>query len=970
MRELEAGVSEDAGTDRPIKVVWIAVALSLVGVVLGLLVYWRRKLSRQPAPVEVESPLPSLSRIQGLSDAEAAARYAVGPRNTIAWRPRRTARDIWRDSVFNLFNLNLLFLFVFQLLLRQYLDALLSVAAMAVTLGLRIFQRMRAKKRLDQIERETRPKVTVIRQGAARSVDASEIVRGDVVVVGPGDSFPADGTLLSERQILVDESMLEATRGRQRKGKGGEVYAGSFCARGRAIFVVERIGAAIRFASILRPDRPDKRAHTPLQLLIANLLRGLLVIVTVLLAVSVVRFLSPQWMIVEEVYLQSTSLLLRLAPGGLFFTTVVAYAVGTIRLADVGALVRRAESVESLANVSVLCLGRTSAITGIRAEIEPIDPVDGGSELDVGRIRQILGDYARSTSVQSTVSRALVDSFDGSPRHVRDEAPFMLLHGWSALAFDDDDLRGVYVLGDAALLAPHLLPRPEKAPEAEAELQATRSSLRHLASRFGGFLGRRKQARAEATDHAEPAPADHDTGQGRSPSEDVPPPDERPLRRLFHRIGGRLRPPEPKEDGKPDEETAASSEMELLFAYRPDLCPLYDSAGSAQLPRGLTPLCQVSYSRHVRSGTRETLHAFTELGVDIKVLSSEPPYQVAAAMRQVGLVDEDEPLGIISGPELKGLSPDQLSAAAYDNAILGQLDADLKSAVVRALRARGEYVALVSDGVDDVAALQQADLGITTRNGHQAALVVADTVLLKDRLQVLLGVLEQGQRVVNSVVDMIKLSLSQVLYMAVLIAAVRLLVQRLPYKPAQLSYVWVFAQAIPSILLILWAESGALSARSMRRRLVHFVFPAGLTLGLAGLGVYYYVLSASQSTPHAQSALTYALMWAGLLLILFVQPPTRAWVGGDRLSGDPRYVRAVVVLFLVAMLFSAVPLTRWIFQIELLPRLVDYGIVGGAVMLWALVLRSVWRLLVWWRKGEIAQDIGRPAPRLGKKLLG
>ena len=107
------------------------------------------------------------------------------------------------------------------------------------------------------------------------------------------------------------------------------------------------------------------------------------------------------------------------------------------------------------------------------------------------RIRQILGDYARTTSVKNLATAAMETSFEGDWRAAIEEAPFLSLYGWSAIAFDDDDLRGVYVLGDPLVLESHLATDGQE--PAEDETAGVTDAVRRAFSPLGRLFRRSDQ---------------------------------------------------------------------------------------------------------------------------------------------------------------------------------------------------------------------------------------------------------------------------------------------------------------------------------------------------------------------------------------------------------------------------------------------------------------------------------------------
>jgi cation-transporting ATPase E len=250
----------------------------------------------------------------------------------------------------------------------------------------------------------------------------------------------------------------------------------------------------------------------------------------------------------------------------------------------------------------------------------------------------------------------------------------------------------------------------------------------------------------------------------------------------------------------------------------------------------------------------------------------------------------------------------------------------------------------VGDGVADLPALQQANLAIARRMSTQAVLGVADIVLLGNSPQTLLQVLRKGQRIVHGLLDVLKLNLTQVLYLAFLLVAIQVVSTGYPYAGAQGTAIVVITVTIPSVALTLWAATGAVSSATFGRILIRFVAPASLTMGLAALFVYVYFLDRTGLIAYAQLCVTYTLVFSGLLLAVFV----KALRSSPQADGSPkenlRMAGLAFVLGVAAFFLPWIPAAQTYLKLDWLQQPADYAVVGLAVLGWALVLGLVWRL--------------------------
>jgi cation-transporting ATPase E len=243
--------------------------------------------------------------------------------------------------------------------------------------------------------------------------------------------------------------------------------------------------------------------------------------------------------------------------------------------------------------------------------------------------------------------------------------------------------------------------------------------------------------------------------------------------------------------------------------------------------------------------------------------------------------------------------------------------------------------------------MRRANLRLALRSGSQAAVMAADIVLLKESLEVLPKVLKTSQRLVNGVLDTFKLYLSQVSMQLLLILIVAILgLGQYPYNATQAGVVSVLTIAFPVVLLAIWSPPSVVSAESIRRQLARFVIPVAFTLSILSLLVYAWLMPRNGDVAYAQLCVTYALLGAGWLRLLFVLPPTPAWAGGAEVVGDRRVIWLVLGMVLLFLLILSLPLLSELLYVGWLDSAGDYLVLALAVALWALGLRAIWRARV------------------------
>jgi cation-transporting ATPase E len=282
-----------------------------------------------------------------------------------------------------------------------------------------------------------------------------------------------------------------------------------------------------------------------------------------------------------------------------------------------------------------------------------------------------------------------------------------------------------------------------------------------------------------------------------------------------------------------------------------------------------------------------------------------------------------------------------MPAVVEGTTVFGRMSPQQKRQLVQVLRGRGYYVAMIGDGANDVLSLKEADVAIAMRSGSSAARHVADLVLLYDSFSVLPSALREGQRIVKGMEDVARLLLTRTIYVGLLVIATQIVGMAFPVTPKHNAILALLTVGIPIVGIAAWARPGP-PPRSIVQSTGHFVLPAGFTIAVLSLIVYLVYWQWRGDVATARTALTTAGIFCGLVLIVFVEPPTRVWVGGDVLSGDWRPSVLAVGLLALYGVVMAVPAARDFF--ELVPlRVSDYLLVAVLVLAWALLLRVIWR---------------------------
>ena len=394
-------------------------------------------------------------RISGLSSVEAGQRARAAGTNRFESQATRSYVRIFIDNAFPAANVALMAAAAVLVALGLFIDAFFTAGLVLGNIVVGVFQESRAKRQLDRIALLARSKARVMRDGQEQALDPNDIVQDDIVVIGPGEQVQADGKVLTEEHCSVDESLLTGESDLVRKRQGDDVYSGSFCMSGQAIYRCERIGRESFANRIAATAKAFRVVRTPLQREIGYLMWGMAAVVALISAgvIASLHNIYGRVPLVETT--RAVAVVVALVPQGLWVMVTVTYALAIVRLSPLGALVQRHNAIESMSHVDVLCLDKTGTITTNALTLETVHPLG----IDESELRRLLGIYSASATISNRTNDAIRQSIRAEPVPNISEVHFDSVRKWSALVLHTEGMRGMYVLGAPEVLLAHATSR-------------------------------------------------------------------------------------------------------------------------------------------------------------------------------------------------------------------------------------------------------------------------------------------------------------------------------------------------------------------------------------------------------------------------------------------------------------------------------------------------------------------------------
>jgi len=633
-------------------------------------------MMRRPLPT-TRLPQDWLSA-RGLTSAEVEEQRRRHGDNDIVETPAGGWVDLIRDAAKDPMIWFLAGTSALYVVVGQRVEALTLLAAIVPLVGMDVFLHRRTRASTEGLASRLAASSRVVRDGAPHTVAAVEIVPGDLVLVGPGESFPADGVVVAGAGLQVDESSLTgeaypvakapipvppADHEEPSVDHDHWGFAGTRLLTGTASVRVAFTGGETVYGEIVRSARGGTHAVTPLQHAIRNL-------VGVLLAVASVICLIMAWARLRQGHGWVDALVsaVTLATAALpeEFPVVFTFflGVGVYRLARRQALVRRAVSVENIGRVSVICSDKTGTITEGQLRLTHRLPAPG---LDDARLLFLASAASRSDSGDPLDAAILREAgATGGGVAVEPLATFPFTEGRrreSAIVRDRDGMLIAAMKGASETILAMCDLRPD-------EGQAWHHRMTALA----------------AEGHKVIACA-------------------------WRPLGERVRPGAPAE--------------ELTHGYRfAGLLALEDP---------------------VREGVAHAVGFCREAGIHTIMVTGDHPLTALAVAREIGLGGA-APV-VVAGDEIETRVALGAAASLRVVDVVARAAPAQKLSLVRALQATGAVVAVTGDGVNDVPALQAADIGIAMgERGTRSAREVAAIVLLDDNFRTIVRAIGEGRQ--------------------------------------------------------------------------------------------------------------------------------------------------------------------------------------------------------------------------------
>lgn len=250
----------------------------------------------------------------------------------------------------------------------------------------------------------------------------------------------------------------------------------------------------------------------------------------------------------------------------------------------------------------------------------------------------------------------------------------------------------------------------------------------------------------------------------------------------------------------------------------------------------IEPFCIISIKDKIREDVFDAIKLFNENDIQIKILSGDSAKSVQEVAREIGWKISDDDL--ISGDELEKVSDADIKQTVSDKIIFARLKPEHKLRIIKTLKKEKIYTAMIGDGVNDLPAIKEADMGIAMEEGSSITKEVADIVLLKNKFSLLPQIFDEGNKIINTVNSIGKLFLTKNFFVIFITLMSVLFLLDFPLTPRRVSLINIFGIALPAFMITL-KNMNIEKSKNFMTDLFSFVIISAIVIVTAGYtGVY------------------------------------------------------------------------------------------------------------------------------------
>lgn len=766
---------------------------------------------------------------EGLSSDKAKEILEKNGENVLAETKKKSALQVFFSQFADLLVIILIAAAIISIFSGNLESTIVIFAVIIINAILGTVQHIKAEKSLDSLKSLSSPNAKVIRDSIKIEIPSKDVVDGDIIVLEAGDLVVADGRIINNYSLQVNESSLTGESTNVDKtddvisdevplaDRTNMVYSGSLVTYGRALVVVTETAMNTEIGKIATLMNNAKEKKTPLQISLDKFSSKLAIIIMIICAVVFgLAFLRPNANVLDALMF-AVALAVAAIPEALGSIVTIVQAMGTQKMASENAIIKELKAVESLGCVSVICSDKTGTLTQNKMTVQKIY-INGKSviqdelDLSVESNRHLLYDMVLNND------SSIVDG-----KGIGDPTEFALLETFRKTGYSESDFR-------------NCMNRVEEVPfDSDRKMMSTKYKMHgvnHILT---------KGALDSILDRCVSIAMGND------------------VRKITK---------EDKENIiRQNREYSENGLRVLAFAYKES-----DEKLSTDTEFDYTFLGLVAMIDPPREESKEAVADAKRAGIKPIMITGDHKITATAIAKQIGIFCDGDIS--VTGLELDAMSDKELDEKITHISVYARVSPENKIRIVEAWQKKGNIVSMTGDGVNDAPALKKADIGVAMGiTGTEVSKDAASMILQDDNFATIIKAVANGRNVYRNIKNAILFLLSGNMAGILTVIYTSVMMLPVPFAAVQLLFINLLTDSLPALAIGMEKPEKDLLAQKPRnpktgiltKNFVVLMFGQGLLIAISTIIAFYIGLQTSDAVAMtmAFSTLTFARLFHG-----------------------------------------------------------------------------------------------------------
>lgn len=701
------------------------------------------------------------SSIDGLTNEIVSKNMKKYGKNKIKEKERKSTARVFLEQFQDMLVIILIISAIISIFLGEYESTIVIFVVLTINAILGTYQYQKAEKTLNSLKNLSSPISIVIRNKEIIKIHSYELVCGDIVIVNTGDIISADGRLIEEESLEINESALTGesipvkkqceiiTSDEQISEQKNMLFSSTFCTKGHGKYIVTDVGMNTEIGKIAKKLNEIENKKTPLQDSLDVFSKYLALLIIAICALVFIIGIYRNGKILDSLMF-AVALAVAAIPEALSTIVVIVLAIGTEKMAKENAIIKDLKAVESLGCISVICTDKTGTLTTNQMEVKEVECYYKNSD-DFKKYVLLSTNFDIYKANTNPTEQALINyakEYINVNVNKLQEIPFTSDRKFMSNLYSINNRNFIFSKGGLDIIL-------SKCTNIEKDIKKPLDNIQ-------------KQAIIATSD-------------------------------TYATKGRRI----------------------IAFAYKEIQLSRGVNYINQSDESGLTFLGFITIIDPPRPETKDAVANCKRAGIKPIMLTGDYVNTAKAIGKEIGIYNEGDIA--ITGNELNKMSQDELISKIENITIYARLNPNQKIRIVEAWQSKDKIVAMTGDGINDALALAKSNVSIAMGNGTEVAKDASSMILLDNNFSTIIKSVANGRKIYLNIQNAIRFLISGNLAAILLVLLTSFLRLPIPFLAVHLLFINLLTDSLPAIAIGMQDSQGDLLNDKPRNKKEHFV---------------------------------------------------------------------------------------------------------------------------------------------------